>query len=142
MNFIEQLEQLRRERAKQIRPNSYATGYFENSYIVKPPRSAAQMEKLITEFIKLSGYHCQKVSTMGVKRGNTWTKGTATKGASDLLAIVDGKAYAFEVKFSKGDRQRDDQKGYEDSVKRAGGEYYIIRTLDQFLEIFKTIIKQ
>ncbi len=142
MDFLEQLFRLRMEHHRKRTPAAVATGYFNNCYKVKRPQSAAQMEGLIREFITLSGYHCQKVTTMGVKRGDKWTRGTATRGAADLMAIVNGRAIQIEVKFSKGDRQSDEQAKFEASVKRAGGEYYIVRTLEQFLEIWGTIVNK
>jgi hypothetical protein len=141
MTFNEQLFRLRLEYHRKRTPAAMATGYFDNGMKVKKPKSAAQMESLIREFITLSGYHCQKVTTMGVRRGNTWTRGTATRGAADLMAIVGGRAIQIEVKFSKGDRQSDEQAKFEESVKRAGGEYYIVRTLDEFIAIWEMIVK-
>jgi hypothetical protein len=58
------------------------------------------------------------------------------------MAIVDGRAIQIEVKFSKGDRQSDEQAKFEESVKRAGGEYYIVRTLDEFIDIWETILNR
>jgi len=156
--FKERLSELRRADLNARYPEAMKTGAFDFRYEVKAPKSAAQMEKLIVEFLKLKGHHAQKVTTTGVYRDNrkvvtdavgfqrtigsgTWTSGTSTKGAADIQSVIHGISFSIEVKFSKGDRQRPEQKKFEADVKRAGGQYHIVRDLDEFLELYDKIME-
>jgi len=157
MSFTTELKQLRLADKTERYPASMKTGYFDAVIEVKLPKSAAQMEALLIEFIKLSGFHAQKITTTGVYRDDkksfkdvvgrtrvigtgTWTPGTSTKGAADIRATIHGLDFQFEIKFSKSDKQKDNQKEFEEDVKRGGGQYFIVRTLDQFLELYYQIM--
>jgi hypothetical protein len=159
MNFTEELHAMRKQAASQRTPEAMATGYFDSVMEVKKPQSAAQMEKLIVEFMRLKGHQAQKVTTTGTYRDNRkvvkdalgfnrqigsaqWTKGTATKGAADIKCTIApaGISLAIEVKFSKSDRQRPEQKQYQSAIEAAGGFYMIARTLDEFHENYYKIM--
>jgi hypothetical protein len=50
-------------------------------------------------------------------------------GLPDIIVINDGFAIGLEVKNEKG-RQSDNQKQIEKEWKEAGGEYYVVRSID------------
>jgi len=157
--FKQQLFDLRKAAAMERTPAAMATGYFDAGLEVKEPKSAAQMEKLIVDFMRLSGHQVQKVTTTGTYRDNRkrvtdvlgfertigtgqYVPGTSTKGASDIKATLapSGLSLAIEVKFSKSDRQQPDQKVYQKDIEQAGGFYIIVRTLEDFLEQYTKIL--
>lgn len=55
------------------------------------------------------------------------------KGAPDLILCKDGEWIGCEIKTQAG-RQSDYQKQAELEIKKAGGKYYIIRSLEEFIE--------
>jgi hypothetical protein len=64
-------------------------------------------------------------------------KATGMKaGVSDLIVLMPNRAIFIELKNEKG-IQSESQKEFEQSVSALGFEYYLIRSLDQFIEVIK-----
>ena len=55
-------------------------------------------------------------------------------GVSDLVAVLKGRVIFVEVKNSVG-RQSEKQKRFEEQINNLGFEYYLIRTLEEFIRI-------
>ena len=58
----------------------------------------------------------------------------ALKGVADIIVIKDGFAIFLEIK-KKGTYQSKEQKEFERLAKLNGSEYYVIRDLDEVIEI-------
>lgn len=58
-------------------------------------------------------------------------------GVSDTVVILPGKTLFVEFKSAKG-RQSPDQKEFENKLKALGGQYYIMKSLEEFQELIKT----
>lgn len=56
------------------------------------------------------------------------------KGVPDIIVIKDGFFIGLEVK-RKGGQQSDSQKEFEKGLKEAGGEYYVVRSIDDVINI-------
>lgn len=129
--------------------------YFLQEFNVKKPKSAAQLESLISEFIELKGGICTKVTTSGRRLVNKskvkdvlghertliedkWIPGTTEVGTSDLIASIPGYVGAvyIEVKFSKSDRQSERQIKFQKKVESRGFKYIIVKTLDDILPLW------
>lgn len=67
-------------------------------------------------------------------------KSNTEKGISDVMSILAPKGIfmAVEVKFGD-DKQSPEQKKWQEEVIAAGGEYYIAKEFDQFLEYYSLI---
>jgi Holliday junction resolvase-like predicted endonuclease len=63
-------------------------------------------------------------------------KGNTQKGLPDIIACLRGMFVAIEVKAGN-DKQSEHQKIVEQEVSGAKGEYWIIRSTDNFLENFE-----
>lgn len=111
--------------------------------------SANALTRLVIKWIQLHGGHAERINTMGrvVDKRKVVTDvlgrqsmigsmqyipTTGTKGSADISAVIQGRAYSFEIKYGK-DRQSDDQKKYQQSVTAAGGVYLIVRNMDDFI---------
>ena len=57
-------------------------------------------------------------------------------GVSDLIVLMPNRAMFIELKNEKG-IQSESQKDFEQSVSALGFEYYLIRSLDQFIDLIK-----
>jgi len=128
--------------------------YFRGEYKVKKPKTAANLEALIEEYVNLSGGKISIISSAGrqlVKKtaitdvmgrsntitDNTYIPSTTVRGTPDMLGgMPDGRALAVEVKFSKGDRMSKYQLEYQ---LKWPGVFIIAKTLDQFIEVFTQI---
>ena len=149
-NPYEILVQLRRE-AYRKKTGKQPHRYFEQEFKVTKPKTAAQLESLIIEYLNLKGGCFFKVSVTGrqvfkqhqvkdvVGRERTMTEhkyipSTTRKGVADIVGTYKGKAVAIEVKFS-GDRLSDDQKKFRDDWQNSGGMHYVIKTFEQITEL-------
>ena len=56
------------------------------------------------------------------------------KGSPDIFLIYQGKPIALEVKTPKG-KQSEAQIEFEENIDLAGGYYFIVRSVDEALEI-------
>lgn len=56
------------------------------------------------------------------------------KGIPDIILIKDGWFVGLEVKTKTG-KQSPDQKAFEKNVHDAGGEYYVVRTIEDLQEV-------
>ncbi len=148
------LAQLRKEKYGNHAANR--DGYFDYKYKVPPPKTAAQLEALISEYVHLSGGVCTKVNilprqvvdktfvtdVMGGKNSitNITNIPSSTKaGTSDLIASIPnifGAVY-IEVKFSKGDRLRDTQIKFKNDVESKGFIYVIAKKLEDVYYLFE-----
>ena len=61
-------------------------------------------------------------------------------GVADLEYNFDGKTYFFELKAGKG-KQTETQKKFERIITKHGFEYYVVRSLDEFMQIIRRINK-
>lgn len=76
------------------------------------------------------------VATKGVDGAYFFRRMAAysVKGTPDYVVIHDGKFIGLEVK-KKGGVQSPDQKEFEKNVKSVSGEYWIVRSIDDVIEI-------
>lgn len=111
--------------------------------------TANGLTRLIIDWINMSGYHAERINTMGRvidKRknvtdvvGRTKTIGSMTyiptsgqRGSADISATIAGISIKVEVKIGK-DRQSSHQKVYQQQIERSGGVYIIVRSMEDFL---------
>jgi len=147
------LEQLRRQ--KYIKKHGKEPSrYFDSEFKVKTPKTAAQLEALISEYIEIQGGICTKVTTSGRRLvskhevkdvtgkertliEDKWIPGTTEPGTSDLIASVPGikGAVYIEVKFSSSDKMRESQVKFQQKVISRGFTYIVIRSFEQILEV-------
>lgn len=67
------------------------------------------------------------------KRWRSLAKGTK-KGFPDILILKDGKCIGLEIKTNVG-KQSKEQKEMERLMKEHGADYYVVRSLDEVVEI-------
>src|ERR1700691_3864750 len=59
-----------------------------------------------------------------------------TAGSSDIIAVVNGRYIAVEVKDAKG-KQNENQKDFQQRLESAGGLYIVARRLEDVEQIAK-----
>ena len=57
----------------------------------------------------------------------------AYRGISDMIALKAGRVVFLEVKSPRG-RQNDNQQKFQQDVEDHGGEYWLVRSLDDVIE--------
>jgi hypothetical protein len=151
MKPLEHLRQLKLAKTKELYPNVPDIALPKIEYNDK---SANGLTKCVVDFLNLSGHQAERINTMGRMIdnrkqvtdviGRTKTIGSAkyipttgTKGSADISATIYGRSVKIEVKYAK-DRQSQAQKDYQAMIERAGGQYWIVKTFEDFYDKFKT----
>ena len=70
------------------------------------------------------------------KNSNKFTCSGMLKGTSDLVIITKRGVVFVEVKTKQG-KQSYEQVGFQRSVENLGYEYYVVRSLDEFVYVIK-----
>lgn len=70
----------------------------------------------------------------GIYHLNIHGGGWGAKGAPDLIACINGRFIAFELKVGSNDMQ-DDQIIHKRRIERSGGNHHTPYTLDEFIKI-------
>lgn len=116
--------------------------------------TANGLTKCIVDFLNYSGHQAERINCTGKFIDNTkiitdvlgdsrsigsvkWLPTSGQKGTSDISAIIFGKSVKIEVKMK--DKQSEDQKAYQQQVERAGGKYWICRSLDGFMNYYNEL---
>jgi hypothetical protein len=154
MTFKQEYEAMKRAKLTKEKPAAMATGCFDDTIKMKPVKTAANMEARIDEYCTLNNAECTKVyaggrhivsktkahDVLGRERNiinEKYIPGTTRPGTSDLIIVKNNKSLYVEVKFSKSDRQAEVQKAWQARVESYGNTYEIVKTLDEFQQIFK-----
>lgn len=72
---------------------------------------------------------------------NQFGNGWSAKGAPDVIACINGRFVAFELKVGKNDLQ-DDQKIHRNRIRKSSGLHYAPYTLEEFKEIVERLLNE
>lgn len=103
--------------------------------------SAAKRSSIIETMIHPSGRELKKISTF-------FRKSDFEKGHHDIEISKNNRLFCIEIKAQNvktkyKDRQSDEQKSYEKKLNEVyGNDYYIIRGMDDFFDLFDNVIKK
>jgi len=96
-----------------------------------------EIQLAICRYLKLKGHFFHRMNNVGVfdKERNAFRfNHYGIKGVPDIYVYVKGKIIALEVKRPD-TQQSPEQKLFEQVFKQAGGEYYVVRSLDDVMKI-------
>lgn len=127
--------------------------------------SERELEECILYFAKLKGFQAERVKVKPNRVDNriryvdvvgrtrtigrvTWTKSSMTAGSADMsLTIpkkIGGQVYGLsvkaEIKIGK-DWQKYNQKYYEEAIQQASGQYWIIRSFEDFYLKYEALMQ-
>jgi len=127
-------------------------------------KTANGLTRCIVDFLNFSGHQAERISTSGRYIDNKetytdvvgftrtigsgkWIPGSGTKGSADISSTIQveiagrklGLSVKWEVKMK--DRQSEDQKEYEQDIKKASGQYFIVRNFDDFYQKYLSVLK-
>ena len=71
-------------------------------------------------------------------KGKTFFTPNPCPGLPDIIVIIKGRFVGLEIKQPKG-RQSTEQKTFEQAIKKAGGFYFLIRSLDEAIQAIASI---
>lgn len=67
---------------------------------------------------------------------NKWQAVGVRKGCSDLIIVLKGKVLFVELKTPQ-NKQSYEQIGFQRSIENLGYQYYVVRSLDEFIYVIK-----
>ena len=62
-------------------------------------------------------------------------------GSPDIICVIKGRYVGLEVKASK-TKQNDNQKEFQAALTKAGGIYFVVRSLDEAVEAIEDTIRR
>lgn len=105
--------------------------------------SETQIQKSIMQYLQLMNYTYFRINTKGEfmrkENGDYVLKKNINRGFSDILCIYQGKPIFLEVK-SKTGKLTPHQKEFGKRVVGSGGYFFVVRSVDDVKEIFKSLI--
>lgn len=119
--------------------------------------TANGLTQMVLQFINLSGYQAERISTSGRYIDNKkivtnvlgqrsqigsgkYIPGTGTKGSADISSTIKGMSIKWEVKIGR-DKQSEAQIKYQAQIEKAGGKYFLIHSFEEFYEFYLQLIK-
>lgn len=120
-------------------------------------RTANGLQKCIIDFLRFNGWQCERISVTGRYIDNTkvvtdvlgnkrkigsgkYIPSSMQRGSADLSATIAGRSIKVEIKIGK-DRQSEHQKQYQHEVERAGGQYWLVRSFEGFLQMYNEFME-
>lgn len=127
-------------------------GAFKDGHYTPPlyPKieTANGLTTAIINHLKFTGNYGNRINVAGrmiggitkTESGATfndrrWIKSSTKKGTEDIDAILFKNPVKFEVKVGR-DKQSEKQQEHQKKIERAGGKYFIVRTMEDYFEIF------
>ena len=77
----------------------------------------------------------------GIYYLNLYGDGFSGKGKPDIIACINGRFVAFELKVGSNGMQ-DDQKIHKLRIERSGGLHYSPYTLSEFIDIVEALLNE
>lgn len=107
--------------------------------------TANELTRSIIAFMRVIKGQAERISNTGrqITQGNRtkWVYGTGKNGTADISGTWMGKSIKIEVKATKGEKQSEDQKKYQEEIEQAGGIYIIARSFEGFLFEFSKVVE-
>lgn len=117
---------------------------FKVSKIKKKAVTANSLTKAVVDFVNLQKYCVAwRVNSVGIFDPKTkrYRTSNTRKGVADISVIAHGLAIQIEIKIGK-DKQSEHQVLFEKDVKKAKGEYWIVKSFDAFGVLWENFIKK
>ena len=121
----------------------------QGTFVTTPPTqkrtrntsTTNDLTKAIANYVTFRGGYAMRINVSGFYRQDVgYIKSGSTVGVSDLIAVVNGRLIAIEIKTGK-DTQSDQQKAVQSKIEAAKGVYLIAHTFEQFRAEFDAILK-
>lgn len=96
----------------------------------------SEIQKAVLQFLSVSRiFHYRNNSGAYLAEHGSYIR-YGLPGSPDIIAVINGKYIGLEIKRRKG-KQDPDQVEFQRVLEKAGGEYYIVRSVDDVVSIIK-----
>lgn len=147
--FMTGLEYLKKKKLEELCERHGSVNYFNHQANFKDTEEG-DLEKCILYFAQLEGFQAERIKVKPNKKDNRITyidaigrkktigsvqyfPSSMQAGSADMSCTIRGRSVKLEIKIRK-DWQKDNQKKYQEQIVKAGGEYWITRTFQQFYD--------
>jgi hypothetical protein len=149
MSWQKHLKQLKRDYIKSSSPGFYELSGGDKMQVKSyQDQTANGLTNCIMDFLKFNGHYANRINSQGQARkekielafGNyiekvRFTHGTTSKGTADIMAIINGKHVAIEVKIGR-DKMSQAQEKEQQRILSSGGLYFVAKDFTLFFEWF------
>lgn len=108
-------------------------------------KTANGLTRCIIDWITYNGGDAMRINTTGTMRkingAMKWTRSGMRKGTADIHAIIGGKAVSIEIKIGR-DRMSTYQHKERERIERAGGMYFVARSMTEFITWYNQNFEQ
>lgn len=98
------------------------------------------IQSSILEYIHARGIFAYRQNTGVDRTGGRWIS-YGVKGGSDIVCVIKGTYIAIECKgfdiHGRKTKQSDSQIQFQEKLEKAGGDYYVVWSLDEVINLFK-----
>lgn len=117
---------------------TFAAGHYTPPLYPKT-QTANGLTKYITQFLTWKGHRATRISSAGRVVGGKYIPGSTRRGSADISSTIAGRSVMFEVKIGS-DRPSPYQLKEQEREEAAGGKYYFIKTVEQFLDVYALLV--
>ena len=89
-----------------------------------------QIQSVFKAYLIYVGFFVIRHNVVSFHKGEIIASAKDQLGMPDLIACYDGRFFGFEIKTLKG-KQSPYQKLREQEIKKAGGEYFLVHSLEE-----------
>lgn len=104
------------------------------------PTKTNSTTQAIIDFVKFNGGAAFRINTSGIpiiKAGRVaGFRKSRNKGAADIRIVYKGFSIDVEIKTGK-DKQSPDQWAFQQEIERAGGVYWLVENVEEFITLFE-----
>ena len=102
----------------------------------------SQIQRAIIESLRFQKIACWRINTVGIPNGSGgFRHNSEMRGMADIAVIYKGLSVWLEVKTSKG-KQSQAQFEFQHAVERAGGFYFIVKSVEDSVKAINEVKKQ
>lgn len=132
-------------------PQAYASGHYFTPTI-PDVKTSNGLTQYVLKFLTFMGHRATRISSAGrlIKSAERQASGTTLlvskfitsttrKGSADVSSTINGRSVMWEIKIGK-DKPSEYQLREQEIERRAGGEYFFVKTAEEFLEAYDQLI--
>lgn len=115
-------------------PSAWKDGHYIPSRL-PDVTTANGMASYIVDHCAWTGNYANRINVMGRQINGKHIKSSTKKGTPDVDILINSVPIKAEIKINK-DSQSDAQIKQQAAITKAGGNYYIFKSIDDYLDIF------
>lgn len=100
--------------------------------------TSAGLQEFIINLIMWDGFRATRINVMGRMVNGKYIRSATRTGSADVSSTINGKSVMWEIKIGS-DRPSPDQLKEQQRERKAGGEYFFVKTAEEFIILYDQI---